>query len=104
MGRGIQCIDRVGKIDPKAVVAIKLASAADEYCRQIGPDAPIATFVGIGQGGAFDQGSKAHIVQLGLIDKKTGFDVADSRDRSAAQTPWHELFGATQTSDPKSPP
>ena len=91
--------DRVGKVDAKAVVAIKLARAANEHCRQIGPDAPIASFVGIGQRGAPDQRSKAHAVQLGLIDQKTGFDVAQTLAISQLRKRHGtELFGTTQTS------
>jgi hypothetical protein len=89
----------LAKLDTEAVVAIKLAGAANEHCRQVGPDAPIAPFVGIGECRTPDQRSKAHAVQLGLIRQKAGFDVAQTLAISQLRKRHRpKLFGTTQAS------
>ena len=70
-GRGIQAVDRVGKIDTQTVVAIQLARTPDKHSRQIFPDVPVAPLVGSGQRQAFDWRAKAHAVQLFLVGQQT---------------------------------
>lgn len=97
-GRGIQGVDRIGKVDAEAVVAVQLARTPDEQGGQIRPDAPVASLVGIGQRRAPDRRAKAHAVQLRLIGQQTGFDIAQALAVSQlSEGHGTELFGASQT-------
>lgn len=96
-GRGIQGVDRVVQVDAEAVVAIQLARTPDEQGGQVGPDAPVASLVGIVQCRTPDRHAKAHAVQLGLIGQQTGFDVAQALALSQlCEGHGTELLGATQ--------
>ena len=77
-GRGIQRVHRIGQLDTEAVVAVQLARPLDQQCGQIGPDMPVASFVGIGQRRSPDRRTKAHAVKLRLVGQQTGFDVAQT--------------------------
>ena len=77
-GGGIQCVDRVLEIEPQVLVQIKLASASDQNCSQVGPDTPVARLVGIGQGRAVNAVAKSHGVQLARVGSKRHFDVAQT--------------------------
>jgi hypothetical protein len=108
------------QLDAERVVRVELARATDQHGGQIGPDAPVAQFVGIGQRGALDRRTKAHRVELGRIGRQAHLDVAQAlapgqlreghrakllRTRQRARTgvagvamhdarkarPWHEL-------------
>ena len=97
-GRGIQCVDRVVQVDAEAVVAIQLARTPDKQRRQVCPDAPVASLVGIGQRRTPDRRAKAHAVQLRLVGQQTGFDVAQTLAVSQlCEGHGAELLGATQT-------
>ena len=75
-GGGVQRVDRVLEIESQVLVQIKLASAANQNCSQVGPDAPVARLVGIGQGGAVNAVAKSHGVQLARVGSKSHFDIA----------------------------
>ena len=77
-GGGIQCVDRVLEIEPQVLVQIKLASAPDQNCSQVGPDSPVARLVGIGQGRAVNAVAKSHGVQLARVGSKSHLDVAQA--------------------------
>ena len=77
-GRGIQRVHRIGQLDAEAVVAVQPARPLDQQCGQIGPDVPIASFVGIGQCRAPDLRAKAHAVQLRLVGQQARLDVAQA--------------------------
>ena len=77
-GGGIQCVDRVLEIESQVLVQIKLASAPDQNCSQVGPDSPVARLVGIGQGRAVNAVAKSHGVQLARVGSKRHFDVAQA--------------------------
>ena len=77
-GGGIQCVDRVLEIEPQVLVQIQLASTSDQYCSQVGPDAPVARLVGIGQGGAVNAVAKSHGVQLARVGSKSHLDVSQT--------------------------
>ncbi len=77
-GGGIQCVDRVLEIEPQVLVQIKLASARDQNCSQVGPDSTVARLVGIGQGGEVNAVAKSHGVQLARVGSKRHFDVAQT--------------------------
>ena len=50
----------------------------DEALGEVGVDAPIALFVGIGQGAARHGAPDAHVVELGALGAQAGFDVAQA--------------------------
>jgi hypothetical protein len=77
-GGGIQCVDRVLEIESQVLVQIKLASAPDQNCSQVGPNSPVARLVGIGQGRAVNAVAKSHGVQLARVGSKSHFDVAQA--------------------------
>jgi hypothetical protein len=77
-GGGIEGVDRVGELDAQGFVAIEFAGGADQALREIAKDAPVAMFVGIGQGTARDPAANAHVVELGSLDSQTGLDVAQT--------------------------
>ena len=66
-GGGIEGVDGVIELDAEAVLGIERAGDDDQRLGEIGIDAPIAPFVGIGQGGARDMPADAHVVELGLL-------------------------------------
>ena len=77
-GGGIEGVDRVGELDAQGFVAIEFASGADQAPREIGKDAPVAVFVGIGQGAARNPAADAHVVELELLHPQTSLDVAQT--------------------------
>ena len=77
-GGGVQRVDRVLEIESQVLVQIKLASAANQNCSQVGPDAPVARLVGIGQGGSVNAVAKSHGVQLARVGSKSHFDVSQA--------------------------
>ncbi len=78
-GCGIQGVHRVGQLDAEALVAVQLACSLDQQRRQIGPDMPVAAFVGIGQCRAFDGRSEAHAVEFRLASKQVSMSRRLSR-------------------------
>ena len=77
-GGGVQCVNRILEIESQVLVRIKLASAPDQNCSQVGPDSPVARLVGIGQGGAVNAVAKSHGLQLARVGSKRHFDVAQA--------------------------
>ena len=73
--RGIQRIDRVGKIDAKWLVCIKASGDADHPLREVGIDAPVASGIRLGQGVASDLTPDAKMIKLGALRPKAGFDM-----------------------------
>jgi len=63
-GRGIQSVDRVGEVDAETLVAIQFARTPDKHHRQVFPDMPVASFVGVGQRRSFDWMAKIHAIQI----------------------------------------
>jgi hypothetical protein len=75
-GGGIQCVGRVLEIEPQVLVQIKLASAPDQSCSQVGPDSPVARLVGIVPVRAVNAVAKSHGMQLARVGSQGHFDVA----------------------------
>jgi len=44
--------------------------------REVGIDPPVVSLVGIGEGGARDLATEAHVIELALNGAQAGFDVA----------------------------
>ena len=75
-GAGVQGVDGVLQIQPQVVFDIDLASPSDQDCSKIGPDSPISSFVGIGQGAFLDKGTKPHAIELARICPQACLDVS----------------------------
>ena len=96
-GGGVQGVDRVLEIEPQVLVQIKLASTSDQNRSQVGPDAPVARLVGIGQGGAVNAVAKSHGVQLARVGSKSHFDVSQALSpRQLCKSHNSKLLGASQ--------
>ena len=96
-GCGIQSVNRVLQIVNKVVLTVELASPANQYCSQVGPNSPIAPLVGVGQSRALDGIAKAHAVELALIGQETNFDISQRlapRELSKGHRP--KLLGTRQ--------
>lgn len=96
-GAGIQSVDCVLEIEFQVLVQIKLASAPDQNCSQVGPDSPVARLVGIGQGRAVNAAAKSYGVQLARVGSKSHFDVAQAlAPRQLGKSHDSELLRASQ--------
>ncbi|MEI6738276.1 MAG: hypothetical protein WCL29_07355 [Pseudomonadota bacterium] len=62
--------------DTKGHFGVKLARNADKTLREVGGNAPVVNRVGIRRGVVRYRAAKAHVVQLGCLNAKTGFDIA----------------------------
>ena len=96
-GGGVQCVNRVLELEPQVLVHVKLASAPDQNRSQVGPDAPVARLVGIGQGGAVHAVAKAHGIEFGGVGAQRHFYIAKAFAPSQLGK-GHDakLFGASQ--------
>ena len=65
--QAIERIDGAVQIEGKRLIDIEFACPPDEQRRQIGPNAPVARLVGIGQRRALDGRTKTHRIQLGGV-------------------------------------
>ena len=72
-------------VDSEIFFKVKLSDLIDEQLGKVGIDAPIATFVGIGQRAARDLAANACVVQLLFKCSQTALDITqvfpDSRLR-----------------------
>ena len=96
-------IERVGRLcqgHAEVVASIQLPGNVDEHLGEVGVDAPVSRFVGIGQCAAGDVPAKPNMVEFGSHDPQAGFDVAKTlpigqlRERHA-----EELIAARETPD-----
>ena len=75
-GAGVQGIDRVLQIQPQVFLDIDFACPSDQDYGKIGPDSPIPSLVGVGQGAFLDQGAKPHAVELARVCSQARLDVS----------------------------
>ncbi|MEY3740509.1 MAG: hypothetical protein RLZZ192_1185, partial [Pseudomonadota bacterium] len=96
-GDGVLGVDRVLEIESQVLVQIKLAITSDQNCGQVGPYAPVARLVGIGQGGAVNAVAKSHGVKLARVGSKSHFDVSQALAPSQlCKSHDAKLLGASQ--------
>ena len=74
-GGGVQGVHRLFQLQAQVLAGIQPSRRADELLGQIGVDAPVPPFVGLGQGAAGDLASEAYVVKLRLAGTQAGFDV-----------------------------
>ena len=77
-GGGIQRVDRVGQFQPQIVVSVESARTPNQQGRDIGPQAPIARLVGIGQGGTVNRVAQAHRIAFVGMGTQGDLDVAQT--------------------------
>ena len=77
-GRRVECIHRVRQFQPQVLAGVELSRLEDQTGGEVGIDAPVARFVGIGQRRAPYRLAKSHVVQLGRLHRKTDLDVAQA--------------------------
>ncbi len=75
-GAGVQGIDPVLQIQPQVFFDIDFAGPSDQDCSKIGPDSPISSLVGIGQGAFLDQGAKLHAIEFVRVRAQARLDVS----------------------------
>ena len=74
---GIQSVDRLLDFELQVLIQIKLESAPDHNCDQVGPDLPVARIFGIGQDGAVIAVAKSYSVQLAGVGSQSHFDLRE---------------------------
>ena len=77
-GGRIEGIDRVFEFESQVFAGVKSAGLSDKDLSKIGIDAPIALFVGMGQGVSGDASAKSHMVEPVLPRPKARLDVAET--------------------------
>ena len=71
----IEGIDGVLQFEAQIFVGIKSTGLSDEDLGKVGIDAPIASFVGVGQRVPRDLPSKTHVIEPAFHRSKTGLDI-----------------------------
>ena len=74
--RGIQGISRLVQLQPEVLVHIQLSGNFDQHLSKVGVDAPIPSFVCIGQCTSRNSAPDPCVIKLGLHGPKARFDIA----------------------------
>ena len=77
-GRRVERIDCIVEFDAEFLVDVETTGDLNKGLCEIGVDAPVPFFVGIGQCTASNLGSNTHVVELGTLGPETSFDVAQA--------------------------
>src|ERR1039458_3641444 len=77
-GRGIQSIDCIVQIEAERFGGIHGARDVDEHLCKVGEDAPVMSFIGIGQSGPGNPASNAHVIELAVDRSQAGFDITQA--------------------------
>ena len=77
-GGGVQCISILFQFDSKGFVGVKSQSLLNQHLSKVGEDAPVAFFVGVGQGAASDGMAQAAVVGFGANSVEASGDVAQA--------------------------
>src|SRR5258706_814099 len=81
-GGGVQGIDRTAQPNGHGMIRIEYAGLRDEHLRQVCPDAPVASVVGVGQSGPADRPANAHVIQGGSTGTQRADGVAEAVAKS----------------------
>jgi len=100
-GRGIECIDSVGEVEPQILAAVQLARLGDQPVSQLRVDPPVAPFIGVGQRRAAHRIAKTHGIELRRLRRQTGLDSAGLSIGQLSERHRPVLLGARQC--PNSP-
>ena len=77
-GGGVQCISVLFQFDAKGFVGVKSQSLLNQHLSKVGEDAPVAFFVGVGQGAASDRMAQTAVVEFGANSVEASGDVAQT--------------------------
>ena len=77
-GRGVESVNRLIQFDSEGLVGIQTSSRVNQHVRQVGPDFPVANFVGMGDVVAGNSTADTHMIESGVHRPKTGFDIAQT--------------------------
>ena len=72
---GVEGVDRVHQIHPKAVCTVQIPGFANQHLGEVPPDAPVAMLVGMRQRAAGNHSAHSHMIELCLMGAKTALDV-----------------------------
>ena len=82
-GGGVEGVGGLLEVDNEVVASAKFAGLPNQDIGEIGPDAPVPMFVGVGQSVSRDRRTHAHVPEFVLMGAQTAFDVVGS---------WGEIF------------
>jgi len=77
-GGGVESVSSVRKLHCKLVVAVEGPCHPDQQLREVGPDAPVAVFVGMGEGALGYLATDAHVIKLGWMRPEATFDISQT--------------------------
>ena len=77
-GGGIQGVDRLIQFQAKTFAGVKLSGVLDQHLSEVGVDAPVPCFVGMGQVVARYSAPDAQVIKLGLVGSQTGLDIPET--------------------------
>ena len=77
-GSAVERVDGLFQVHTEGLVDIQSARNTNQALGELGVDAPVPNFVGIGQGAARDPSANAHVIELRDLGAQTGFDVAQA--------------------------
>lgn len=74
----IESVSGLLQVDADLLCGVHGPRQMNQHLREIGIDAPIASFVGVGHSRARHRSSDAHMIQFRLQRPQTGFDIAET--------------------------
>ena len=77
-GGGVQRVGGGLQFNAEGLVSVEGGGLLDENMSEVGEDAPVPGFIGVGQGAAGDGVSKARVIKLRTESGQTSFDVAET--------------------------
>ena len=99
-GGGVQRIGRRLEFDAEGIVGVKRGGLLDEDVREVGEEAPVAFFVGVGQRAARGGLADAGVIKFRAEGSQTGFDVAETfAPGQLSESQHEELFVSGEFSD-----
>ena len=99
-GGGVQRISGGLEFKAKGFIGIERGGLLDEHLGEVGEDAPVAVFVGIGQRAAGGGLADAGVIEFGAEGGQTGLDIAQTFTPSQLGKRQHkELFVSRQFAD-----
>ncbi len=73
--RGIEGVDRPVELQSEILGSVQFSGRLNQHLSEVGVDAPVAGFVGVGQGVSGDLAPNPHVIKLGFRHAQTRFDI-----------------------------
>ena len=77
-GRGIQCVGGLLELSAEAIGLVQPPRPGDQDLSEVGVDAPVAVFVGIGERAPSDDAAKARVLKFLVKGMEADFDVSQA--------------------------